>query len=172
MSIFRSCFGGLTNGCLLCMYCIWITVLFIYIIILILLLSVVKYRKGDEDSIIDKIYKLNIHSIIKKSNRVSSHLKHLTGFAPQVNHSPHNLYTWMLFGLQVSGSSAWSLHPLFLDQIWRILKLPCTVHLQSLNNCLKTAIQYIRRQFSSYLQSLSRFYFVGLTTGCRIRIGR
>nr|DBA14979.1 TPA: hypothetical protein GDO54_004248 [Pyxicephalus adspersus] len=45
---------------------------------------VVKYRKGDEDSIIDKISKLNIHSIIKKSNRVSSHLKHLTGFAPQI----------------------------------------------------------------------------------------
>jgi hypothetical protein len=32
----------------------------------------------------EKISKLNIHSIIKKSNRVSSHLKHLTGFAPQV----------------------------------------------------------------------------------------
>lgn len=45
---------------------------------------VVKYRKGDEESLIDKIYKLNIHSIIKKSNRVSSHLKHLTGFAPQI----------------------------------------------------------------------------------------
>ncbi|XP_018418382.1 PREDICTED: dynamin-binding protein [Nanorana parkeri] len=45
---------------------------------------VVKYRKGDEESIMDKIYKLNIHSIIKKSNRVSSHLKHLTGFAPQI----------------------------------------------------------------------------------------
>uniref|UniRef100_A0A8C5PMV8 Dynamin-binding protein n=1 Tax=Leptobrachium leishanense TaxID=445787 RepID=A0A8C5PMV8_9ANUR len=45
---------------------------------------VVKYRKTDEDSLIDKISKLNIHSIIKKSNRVSSHLKHLTGFAPQI----------------------------------------------------------------------------------------
>ncbi|KAM8924347.1 dynamin-binding protein isoform 2-T2 [Pelodytes ibericus] len=45
---------------------------------------VLKYRKGDEDSLIDKISKLNIHSIIKKSNRVSSHLKHLTGFAPQI----------------------------------------------------------------------------------------
>ncbi|XP_075699211.1 dynamin-binding protein isoform X3 [Rhinoderma darwinii] len=45
---------------------------------------VVKYRKGDEESLIDKIYKLNIHSIIKKSNRVSSHLKHLTGLAPQL----------------------------------------------------------------------------------------
>ncbi|KAM4636492.1 dynamin-binding protein isoform 2-T2 [Discoglossus pictus] len=45
---------------------------------------VVKYRKGDDDSLIDKISKLNIHSIIKKSNRVSSHLKHLTGFAPQI----------------------------------------------------------------------------------------
>uniref|UniRef100_A0A3Q1N0L4 Dynamin-binding protein n=1 Tax=Bos taurus TaxID=9913 RepID=A0A3Q1N0L4_BOVIN len=44
---------------------------------------VLKYRKGDEDSLMEKISKLNIHSIIKKSNRVSSHLKHLTGFAPQ-----------------------------------------------------------------------------------------
>lgn len=46
---------------------------------------VLKYRKGDEDSLMEKISKLNIHSIIKKSNRVSSHLKHLTGFAPQVS---------------------------------------------------------------------------------------
>ncbi|XP_053094652.1 dynamin-binding protein isoform X4 [Pangasianodon hypophthalmus] len=45
---------------------------------------VVKYRKGDEDRLIDKISKLSMHSIIKKSNRVSSHLKHLTGIAPQV----------------------------------------------------------------------------------------
>ncbi|XP_045437939.1 dynamin-binding protein isoform X4 [Pipistrellus kuhlii] len=46
--------------------------------------NVLKYRKGDEDSLMEKISKLNIHSIIKKSNRVSSHLKHLTGFAPQI----------------------------------------------------------------------------------------
>lgn len=46
-----------------------------------------KYRKGDEDSLMEKISKLNIHSIIKKSSRVSSHLKHLTGFAPQVSPS-------------------------------------------------------------------------------------
>ncbi|XP_066520490.1 dynamin-binding protein isoform X2 [Hoplias malabaricus] len=45
---------------------------------------VVKYRKGDEDRLIDKISKLSMHSIIKKSNRVSSHLKHLTGISPQV----------------------------------------------------------------------------------------
>uniref|UniRef100_A0AAY4DEE0 Dynamin-binding protein n=1 Tax=Denticeps clupeoides TaxID=299321 RepID=A0AAY4DEE0_9TELE len=45
---------------------------------------VVKYRKGDEDSLIDKISKLSMHSIIKKSNRVSSHLKHLTGISPQI----------------------------------------------------------------------------------------
>ncbi|XP_078269464.1 dynamin-binding protein [Rhinoraja longicauda] len=45
---------------------------------------VLKYRKGDEDSLIDKISKLSMHSIIKKSNRVSSHLKHLTGLAPQI----------------------------------------------------------------------------------------
>lgn len=43
-----------------------------------------KYRKGDEDTFIDKISKLSMHSIIKKSNRVSSHLKHLTGISPQV----------------------------------------------------------------------------------------
>lgn len=49
---------------------------------------VLKYRKGDEDSLMEKISKLNIHSIIKKSNRVSSHLKHLTGFAPQVRFAP------------------------------------------------------------------------------------
>uniref|UniRef100_A0A672N3W6 Dynamin-binding protein n=1 Tax=Sinocyclocheilus grahami TaxID=75366 RepID=A0A672N3W6_SINGR len=45
---------------------------------------VVKYRKGDEDRLIDKISKLSMHSIIKKSNRVSSHLKHLTGISPQI----------------------------------------------------------------------------------------
>uniref|UniRef100_A0A8C0IPT7 Dynamin-binding protein n=1 Tax=Chelonoidis abingdonii TaxID=106734 RepID=A0A8C0IPT7_CHEAB len=45
---------------------------------------VLKYRKGDEESLMEKISKLNFHSIIKKSNRVSSHLKHLTGFAPQL----------------------------------------------------------------------------------------
>uniref|UniRef100_A0A8C8DHT2 Dynamin-binding protein n=1 Tax=Oryzias sinensis TaxID=183150 RepID=A0A8C8DHT2_9TELE len=44
---------------------------------------VMKYRKGDEDTFIDKISKLSMHSIIKKSNRVSSHLKQLTGMAPQ-----------------------------------------------------------------------------------------
>ncbi|XP_068439443.1 dynamin-binding protein isoform X2 [Clinocottus analis] len=45
---------------------------------------VVKYRKVDEDTFIDKISKLSMHSIIKKSNRVSSHLKHLTGISPQI----------------------------------------------------------------------------------------
>jgi len=49
-----------------------------------LLATVLKYRKGDEDSLIDKISKLSMHSIIKKSNRVSSHIKHLTGISPQV----------------------------------------------------------------------------------------
>lgn len=53
-----------------------------------LLLIVVKYRKGDEDRLIDKISKLSMHSIIKKSNRVSSHLKHLTGISPQVYFIP------------------------------------------------------------------------------------
>uniref|UniRef100_A0A3Q2DG07 Dynamin-binding protein n=1 Tax=Cyprinodon variegatus TaxID=28743 RepID=A0A3Q2DG07_CYPVA len=45
---------------------------------------VVKYRKGEENSFIDKIAKLSMHSIIKKSNRVSSHIKHLTGMSLQI----------------------------------------------------------------------------------------
>uniref|UniRef100_H3A9F2 Dynamin-binding protein n=1 Tax=Latimeria chalumnae TaxID=7897 RepID=H3A9F2_LATCH len=45
---------------------------------------VMKYRKGDEDTLIDKISKLSMHSIIKKSNRVSSHIKQLTGFSLQI----------------------------------------------------------------------------------------
>lgn len=45
---------------------------------------VLKYRKTDENTFIDKIAKLSMHSIIKKSNRVSSHLKHLTGISPQI----------------------------------------------------------------------------------------
>ncbi|MBN3278444.1 DNMBP protein, partial [Polyodon spathula] len=45
---------------------------------------VVKYRKGEEVTLIDKISKLSMHSIMKKTNRVSSHLKHLTGFSPQI----------------------------------------------------------------------------------------
>uniref|UniRef100_A0A3B4B4F4 Dynamin-binding protein n=1 Tax=Periophthalmus magnuspinnatus TaxID=409849 RepID=A0A3B4B4F4_9GOBI len=45
---------------------------------------VLKYRKTDENTFIDKISKLSMHSIIKKSNRVSSHLKHLTGISPQI----------------------------------------------------------------------------------------
>lgn len=62
---------------------------------------VLKYRKGDEDSLMEKISKLNIHSIIKKSNRVSSHLKHLTGFAPQVIHISCQVH----------------LHPLLLEKV-------------------------------------------------------
>ncbi|KFP71472.1 Dynamin-binding protein, partial [Acanthisitta chloris] len=45
---------------------------------------VLKYRKGYDDSLMEKISKINLHSILKKSNRVSSHIKHLTGFAPQL----------------------------------------------------------------------------------------
>ncbi|CAM9573624.1 unnamed protein product [Lampetra fluviatilis] len=45
---------------------------------------VVKYRKDDDSSLIDKLSKLNMHSILKKSSRVSGHLKHLTGMASQI----------------------------------------------------------------------------------------
>ncbi|KAJ1217501.1 hypothetical protein NDU88_005095 [Pleurodeles waltl] len=46
---------------------------------------VLKYRRSDEEeSLKDKLSKLNIHSISKKSKRVTSHLKILTGGDPQV----------------------------------------------------------------------------------------
>lgn len=48
-------------------------------------LSVLKYRKNDEDeSLKDKLSKLNIHSISKKSKRVTNHLKILTRGESQV----------------------------------------------------------------------------------------
>ncbi|XP_048365890.1 rho guanine nucleotide exchange factor 38 [Sphaerodactylus townsendi] len=46
---------------------------------------VLKYKKIDEDeSLKEKFSRLNIHSISKKSKRVTSHLKILTGGEPQV----------------------------------------------------------------------------------------
>lgn len=48
-------------------------------------LSVLKYKKNDEDeSLKDKLSKLNIHSISKKSKRVTNHLKILTRGESQV----------------------------------------------------------------------------------------
>lgn len=73
--------------------------------VLPLLSTVVKYRKGDEDTFIDKISKLSMHSIIKKSNRVSSHLKHLTGISPQVHHLVHPSWVLSLSGRK----TAWEL---------------------------------------------------------------
>lgn len=52
---------------------------------MICLITVLKYKKNDEDeSLKDKFSKLNIHSISKKSKRVTGHLKILTGGEPQV----------------------------------------------------------------------------------------
>ncbi|KAM4706634.1 rho guanine nucleotide exchange factor 38 [Discoglossus pictus] len=46
---------------------------------------VLKYRRADEEeSLKDKLSKLSIHSITKKSKRVTCHLKILTGGVPQV----------------------------------------------------------------------------------------
>ncbi|XP_069781696.1 rho guanine nucleotide exchange factor 38 isoform X2 [Narcine bancroftii] len=46
---------------------------------------VMKYKRSDEDETLrDKLSKVNIRSIRKKSNRVTSHLKILTGGEPQV----------------------------------------------------------------------------------------
>lgn len=70
------------------------------------LFTVMKYRKGDEDTFIDKISKLSMHSIIKKSNRVSSHLKQLTGMAPQVGIKKQTNFGLCDFGLFCSKNSS------------------------------------------------------------------
>uniref|UniRef100_A0A8D1GKZ9 Rho guanine nucleotide exchange factor 38 n=1 Tax=Sus scrofa TaxID=9823 RepID=A0A8D1GKZ9_PIG len=52
---------------------------------------VLKYKKNDEDeSLKDKLSKLNIHSISKKSKRVTNHLKILTRGESQVKDSTFN----------------------------------------------------------------------------------
>ncbi|KAJ7327074.1 hypothetical protein JRQ81_016833, partial [Phrynocephalus forsythii] len=52
---------------------------------------VLKYKKNDDDeSLKEKFSKLNIHSISKKSKRVTSHLKILTGGEPQVKDETFN----------------------------------------------------------------------------------
>ncbi|MEE6460527.1 hypothetical protein FKM82_000996 [Ascaphus truei] len=52
---------------------------------------VLKYRRVDEEeSLKDKLSKLNIHSITKKSKRVTGHLKILTGGEPQVKDQTFN----------------------------------------------------------------------------------
>uniref|UniRef100_A0A8D0L571 Rho guanine nucleotide exchange factor 38 n=1 Tax=Sphenodon punctatus TaxID=8508 RepID=A0A8D0L571_SPHPU len=52
---------------------------------------VLKYKKNDEDETLkDKISRLNMHSISKKSKRVTSHLKILTGGEPQVKDQTFN----------------------------------------------------------------------------------
>lgn len=48
-------------------------------------IAVLKYKRNDEEeSLKDKLSKLNIHSISKKSKRVTNHLKILTRGEPQV----------------------------------------------------------------------------------------
>ncbi|XP_039704684.1 rho guanine nucleotide exchange factor 38-like [Pteropus medius] len=52
---------------------------------------VLKYKKNDEDeSLKDKLSKLNIHSISKKSKRVTNHLKILTRGESQVKDNTFN----------------------------------------------------------------------------------
>ncbi|XP_065592595.1 rho guanine nucleotide exchange factor 38 [Cyrtonyx montezumae] len=52
---------------------------------------VLKYKKNDDDETLkEKLSRLNIHSISKKSKRVTSHLKILTGGEPQVKDQTFN----------------------------------------------------------------------------------
>lgn len=60
-------------------------------------ISVLKYKKNDEDeSLKDKLSKLNIHSISKKSKRVTNHLKILTRGESQVTFllGSHTVFSW------------------------------------------------------------------------------
>lgn len=49
-----------------------------------LLFAADKYKKTESLTIMDKINRLNTHSIAKKTARFSQHLKHETGMAPKV----------------------------------------------------------------------------------------
>ncbi|XP_019470218.1 rho guanine nucleotide exchange factor 38-like [Meleagris gallopavo] len=52
---------------------------------------VLKYKRNDDDETLkEKFSRLNIHSISKKSKRVTSHLKILTGGEPQVKDQTFN----------------------------------------------------------------------------------
>lgn len=54
---------------------------------------VMKYKRTEEDGgrLMGKLNKFSIHSIRKKSDRLTGYLKILTGVEPQVNNSPLHL---------------------------------------------------------------------------------
>lgn len=59
--------------------------------------AVLKYKRNDDDETLkEKFSRLNIHSISKKSKRVTSHLKILTGGEPQVLTHPTADLHWQL----------------------------------------------------------------------------
>lgn len=79
--------------------------------------SVLKYKKNDEDeSLKDKLSKLNIHSISKKSKRVTNHLKILTRGESQVIFllGPH-IFSWGTRMLTFLWDFVLSLSELFLE---------------------------------------------------------
>lgn len=78
----------------------------------IYLITVSKYKKNDEDeSLKEKFSRLNIHSISKKSKRVTSHLKILTGGEPQVINHPENCPTENITRLMAIGKSTMYSNP-------------------------------------------------------------
>lgn len=88
-------------------------------------ISVLKYKKNDEEeSLKDKLSKLNIHSISKKSKRVTNHLKILTRGEPQVIFllRPYTS-SWGVWMLIFLWGFCWLLSELFLEH-WESRSLP------------------------------------------------
>uniref|UniRef100_A0A8C6VD75 Rho guanine nucleotide exchange factor 38 n=1 Tax=Naja naja TaxID=35670 RepID=A0A8C6VD75_NAJNA len=98
---------------------------------------VLKYKKNDEDeSLKDKFSKLNIHSISKKSKRVTGHLKILTGGEPQVKDEVFNKEEKLFKSLEKTVKLCVKNIPLSLQHLEDsvFLGAQCIIDLQDLLN--------------------------------------
>ncbi|XP_026524401.1 rho guanine nucleotide exchange factor 38 [Notechis scutatus] len=96
---------------------------------------VLKYKKNDEDeSLKDKFSKLNIHSISKKSKRVTGHLKILTGGEPQVKDEVFNKQEKLFKSLEKTVKLCMKNIPLSLQHLEDsvFLGAQCIIDLQDL----------------------------------------
>uniref|UniRef100_A0A8B9BSJ4 Rho guanine nucleotide exchange factor 38 n=1 Tax=Anser brachyrhynchus TaxID=132585 RepID=A0A8B9BSJ4_9AVES len=105
---------------------------------------VLKYKRNDDDETLkEKFSRLNIHSISKKSKRVTSHLKILTGGEPQVKDQTFNREEKLFRSLEksvklcVKNISSSSQHLQVGTCLYEILRLNL---LLGLKNCLNEII--------------------------------
>uniref|UniRef100_A0A8B9ZKN0 Rho guanine nucleotide exchange factor 38 n=1 Tax=Anas platyrhynchos TaxID=8839 RepID=A0A8B9ZKN0_ANAPL len=105
---------------------------------------VLKYKRNDDDETLkEKFSRLNIHSISKKSKRVTSHLKILTGGEPQVKDQTFNREEKLFRSLEktvklcVKNISSSSQHLQVGTCLYEILRLN---PLLGLKNCLNEII--------------------------------